>query len=54
MGLWLGASVLAVAQFLDYLAQRCSQKCCYRNTADATDEPVSNGDGEPTKSKVSC
>ncbi|XP_067951695.1 acid-sensing ion channel 1C-like [Watersipora subatra] len=30
MGLWLGASVLAAIQLLDYLAMFCSVRCCKR------------------------
>lgn len=38
MGLWLGASILATAQLIDYLIQTCIRKCCNKNKVNANDQ----------------
>ena len=41
MGLWLGASVLAAVQLLDYLITRCAAKTCKNvKTREATKDVI--------------
>ena len=51
MGLWLGASILAVAQFLDYLTQKCWKKCCYKHPVDVN-KPMPSCEDIPRKPEV--
>jgi len=42
MGLWLGASVLAAIQLIDYLFTSCSVKCARRRKARITGKGADN------------
>ena len=47
MGLWLGASILAAAQLIDYIVMRCFYKCSKKNSTKpmSTPEREKNGFG---------
>ena len=47
MGLFLGASVLTIAEFLEYFVRRCNKMCGIGIAAD--DNANNNGQTEPPK-----